>query len=398
MRTEDVAAYAITAMRSQPHRTFVTATGAAVGVAAVVWLTAIGFGVRSSVVAEFSQFGTDVIAVTPGKSQTFGVSGSMLNTVRPLTAADARAIERLPGVVAVAPVVAGNAEVEHGGRSRRTEAHGVGSAMPRVWNFALREGTFALDDGDDARATAVLGGTVARELFPVGSAVGQAVRIGGERYRVVGVLADKGQFLGLDLDDAVYVPLARGLSMFDREGLMQIAVEFAPGADPDAMAERVRELLAKRHGRDDATVRAQRQMLEALDDVLTAIAIGAGAIGALSLVVGAFGIAAIQAVAVRERTSEVGLLRAIGASRRAVAAVFLAEATALGALGGALGLVGGLGLAYVARVAFPALPVEASFAHAVAAIAFSALAGALAGAAPAIRAARLDPVEALRAE
>ena len=398
MRTDDVTRYALQAMRSQPHRTVVTATGAAVGVAAVVWLTAIGFGVRSSVVAEFSQFGTDVIAVTPGKAQTFGVSGAMLNTVRPLTAADARAIGRLPGVVAVAPVVAGNVEVEHEGRSRHTEVHGVGSAMPRGWDFALREGAFALDDGDDARATAVLGGTVARELFPGGSAVGKAVRIGGERYRVVGVLADKGQFLGLDLDDAAYVPLSRGLAMFDREGLMQIAVEFGHGADPDAMAQRVRELLARRHGREDATVRAQRQMLAALDDVLTAIAIGAGAIGALSLVVGAFGIAAIQAVAVRERTPEVGLLRAIGASRRAVAAVFLAEATALGALGGAAGLVVGLGLAYVARAAFPALPVEASWSRAVAAIAFSALAGAFAGAAPAIRAARLDPVDALRAE
>lgn len=398
MRPFDAAKFAMGAARSQTQRTAVTALGVAVGVAAVTWLAAIGFGVRKSALSEFAQFGSEVLSVTPGRTQTFGVSGSMLNSVRPLLVDDARAIARLPEVVCVAPVVAGNAEVKHRGRTRRTEVHGIGSAMPRVWEFAIAEGSFALDDGDDARANAVLGATVARELFPMGSAVGALVRIGSERYRVVGVMAAKGQFLGIDLDDAAYVPTARGLSLFHRDGLMQIAVKFAPTADAAAVAQRVRDVLTARHGRLDVTVREQRQMLDVLDDALTAIALGAVAIGLLALVTGSLGVAAITAVAVRERTGEVGLLRAIGATRRAIAAVFVIEAAGIGAIGGIAGVILGLGLAGLVQVAWPDLPMAADPLWSLLALVFAAGIGAIAGAWPAFRAAKLDPADALRAE
>lgn len=398
MRAFDAASFSWSAARSQAQRTAVTALGVGVGVAAVTWLAAIGFGVRSRALVEFAQFGSEVLSVTPGRAQTFGVSGSMLNSVRPLLVDDARAIERLPEVVCVAPVVAGNAEVEHRGRSRRTEVHGIGSAMPRVWEFAVAEGSFALDDGEDARANAVLGSTVANELFPLGSAVGELVRIGSERYRVVGVMATKGQFLGIDLDDAAYVPVARGLSLFDREGLMQIAVKFDASADAAVVAQRVRDVLIARHGRLDVTVREQRQMLDVLDDALTAIALGAVAIGLLALVTGSLGVAAITAVAVRERTREVGLLRAIGATRRAIAAVFVIEAAGIGAMGGAAGVVVGLGLSVLVQWAWPDLPIAVDPLWSVLALVFAAGIGAIAGAWPAFSAAKLDPADALRAE
>jgi putative ABC transport system permease protein len=224
------------------------------------------------------------------------------------------------------------------------------------------------------------------------------VRIGSERYRVVGVMAAKGQFLGLDLDDAAYVPTERGLSLFNREGLMQIAVKFAPTADAVAVAQRVRDVMTARHGRLDVTVREQRQMLDVLDDALTAIALGAVAIGLLALVTGSLGVAAITAVAVRERTREVGLLRAIGATRRAIAAVFVIEAASIGAIGGIAGVVVGLGLAVLVQVAWPDVPLAADPLWSLLAFVFAAGIGAIAGAWPALSAAKLDPADALRAE
>ncbi|MBL9078164.1 MAG: ABC transporter permease [Planctomycetes bacterium] len=395
----DTIELALSAVRAQRQRSGLTALGIAVGIAAVVLLLAIGTGLQRFVLAEFTQFGTNLLQVTPGRTQTFGVSGAMLNSVRPLSLADAEAFERLPGVRGVVPMVMGNAAVEHGGRTRRTSAYGVSAAMPQVWRFAVASGTFLPDDDPaTARAFVVLGATVQRELFGARPALGAVVRIGGERYRVQGVMQPKGQFLGIDLDDAVYLPAARALALYDRDGLMEIDVAFGDEASSATVTAAVRRTLLLRHGGEDFTITAQQQMLDVLGSVLSVLTLGIAGLGGISLLVGGVGILTILTIAIGERTGEIGLLRALGATRREVLRLFLGEAAALAALGGALGLLLGVGCGWLLRLLVPALPVATTLPHVLLAEGVAILVGLVAGTAPALRAARLDPIEALRAE
>ncbi|MGD9255442.1 MAG: ABC transporter permease, partial [Chromatiales bacterium] len=188
-------------------RSFLTALGIAIGVAAVVLLTSIGEGVNRFVLAEFSQFGTNIVAVTPGKTSTFGMSGAVINTVRPLSMEDAQAMRRIRNVESVVPVLQGNAEVEYAGNSRRSMVIGAGHAVPEVWQMDVNVGRFLPDDDPRfARALAVLGSKMASELFGNDNPLGKRVRIAGERYRVIGVMESKGVMLGFDLDDTVFIP------------------------------------------------------------------------------------------------------------------------------------------------------------------------------------------------
>ncbi len=395
----DLARYALGSLRAQPLRSGLTALGIAVGIAAVVLLTSIGEGVHRFVLAEFTQFGTHLVSVTPGKTETFGVSGAVVSNVRPLTLEDAEALARVEEVVAVVPQVQGNAEVEGAGRSRRAAVLGVGPRVPEVWRMRVEVGRFLPpDDYRSARAHAVLGAKVAHELFGAASPLGQRVRVGGTPYRVVGVMAEKGQFLGFDLDDAVYVPAVRALELFNREGLMEVNVLYRGGASANAVAAGLKRVLVARHGVEDFTVTTQQQMLDVLGSVLDVLTLAVAALGAISLLVGGVGILTIQVIGVNERVAEVGLLRALGAERRQVLAAFLAEAVLLAALGGALGLALGLGLAGGLALVLPALPVEISWRYVLLAELLAVAIGLLAGALPARRAAALEPVEALRAE
>ncbi len=387
------------ALLAHRTRSLLTGLGIAVGIAAVVLLTAIGEGVQRFVIAEFTQFGTNLIAVTPGKTQTFGVSGAVISNVRPLSLDDAAALERLPQVRAVVPFVQGNAEVEAGGRTRRTTVFGTGAATPEVWQIRLALGRFLPDDEPRrARAFAVLGSKLHAELFGTGSPLGERIRIGGETYRIIGTLKPKGQMLGFDLDDTVYVPVVRAMAMFDRDSLMEIDLLYHAGVDAEQLAEYLKERLIARHGREDFTIVTQDQMIEVLGDVLDVLTLAVGALGAISLLVGGIGILTIMTISINERTAEVGLLRALGAPRGQVVALFLGEAVILATIGGLAGLVIGAGGAWLIGVLVPGLPAQIAWGYVALALAIAAGIGLLAGVAPALRAAQLDPVEALRSD
>ena len=399
MRTRDGMALAFSAVRSQPVRSVLTALGIAVGIAAVVLLTALGNGLQRFVLDEFTQFGTNLLQVTPGRKTTLGLSGAMINSVRPLSLEDAEALALLPHVRAVCPSVFGNVAVEGGGHTRRVQANAVGPTMPAVWRFEVAQGRFLPpDEPRNARAFAVLGDKLWRELYGERNPLGEIVRIGGDRYRVVGVMAPKGQFLGFDLDDAVYLPIGRGLELFDRDGLMQIDVLFAGEAVADEVGSAVRRTLVARHGVDDCTITAQQQMLDVLGSVLSVLTFAVGALGGISLVVGGVGILTIMSIALRERIGEIGLLRAIGTTKTQLRWLFLGEAGALAALGGTVGLAVGVGAAWLLHALVPALPVVVTLWQALLAEGVSLAIGLLAGVVPAMRAARLDPIEALRTE
>ncbi|MCF8016566.1 MAG: ABC transporter permease [Chromatiaceae bacterium] len=398
MRAPDFATYVLTAVRAQRGRSLLTITGIAIGVATVVLLTAIGEGIHRFVLAEFSQFGTNLIAVTPGKTSTMGLSGAMLSTVRPLSLADADALKQVPDVEAVVAVVQGNAAVEAGGRSRRTMVFGAGPKVPEIWAMHPAIGRFLPEDSGGGRPFAVLGATLSEELFGNRSPLGARIRVGGEPFRVIGVMARKGQMLGFDLDDTVFIPVQRALAMFDRDGLMEINLLYDRAADSSAVAERVRELLIRRHQHEDFTITTQDQMLEVLGSVLNVLTLVVGALGAISLAVGGIGILTIMTIAVRERRAEIGLLRALGASRDQIMGLFLLEALLLALLGGLAGLIIGAGGAWLIGLLVPALPTHTAWDFVLIAEVTAASIGLLAGVLPALRAAALDPVAALHDE
>jgi len=399
VRYADFVNFTYTSLRAQRLRSVLTALGIAVGIAAVILLTSIGEGLHRFVIAEFTQFGTNIIAVSPGRVQTHGASLGAVNTVRPLTIDDALALRRAPYVQLSDPIVQGNAEVVYAGKSRRVTLYGVGPDFARAVQMRVASGEFLPpDDPRGARAFVVLGSKVARELFGADNPLGSRIRAGGERYRVIGVMQSKGQVLGFDLDDTVFIPVGRALEMFNRESLQEIHVVYEPTAPLAEVEAGIKRTLIARHGAEDFTVTPQQKMLEVFGTVLDAITFAVAAIGGISLVVGGVGILTILTIAVAERTSEIGLLRAIGSTRQGILLLFLGEAALLSVLGGTAGLFLGWGAALVLHFVLPALPVHTPWIYALLAELVALAVGLAAGVLPARRAAYLDPLEALRSE
>jgi len=399
MRTRDFLHLTGSSLVARRLRSFLTALGIAVGIAAVVLLTSIGEGVHQFVLAEFTQFGTTLVGINPGKATTAGASMGAFGTERPLTIEDAGALGQLPYVRAVVPFVQGNAEVEAGNRRRRTTIYGAGPQMPEAFSMKVKSGRFLPEDNPAApRAFAVLGSKLRQELFAGRSPLGQRITIGGNRYRVIGVMESKGTVLGFDLDDTVYIPAARALTLFNNESLFEIDVMYDADTPVEKVVEGIRELLVARHGRDDVTITTQQQMLDVLGSVLNVLTFSVAAIGGISLLVGAIGIITIMTIAINERTNEIGLLRALGARQPQILGLFLGEAVVLAAIGGLSGLALGTGIAMLLHAALPALPVHIPLGYVVLAEVVAVSIGLVAGVVPAYRAAKMDPVEALRAE
>jgi putative ABC transport system permease protein len=399
MAWSDLLQLALRSIVSQKQRSFLTALGLIIGIAAVVILTSIGRGIHHFVLSEFTQFGTHLIAVYPGKTTTFEVSGATISTVRPLTTADADSLKPLEQIQAVMPVIQGNALIEAGAKQRRANVIGVSAALPQVWQIKVSSGRFLPDDSlDNPRAFAVLGSKMQQELFGNASPLGQRIRIGNDRFRVLGVMEAKGQMLGFDLDDTVYVPSSKAMEMFNRQGLMEIDVLYSSEADSARVEQTIKRRLIARHGAEDFNIVTQNQMLEKMDSVLSVLTMAVAALGSISLLVGSVGILTIMTIAVSERITEIGLLRAIGAEQQVIFSLFLSEAVILSVLGGAGGVLLGVTLVRLVSSFLPALPVQLAWSYISAAFLISVLIGIAAGVMPAIKAARLNPLQALRAE
>ena len=386
-----------TSLLAHKLRSFLTMLGIAVGIAAVVILTSIGEGVHQFVLKEFTQFGTTIVAINPGKKSTHGLATGVFGTIRPLSIEDAEAVKRLPYVDSVVGFVLGNAVVEGNTRSRRTTIYGAGHDFPRAFTMPVKIGRFLpADDPIAPRAFAVLGHKVKQELFGNTNPLGQRIRIGGDRYRVIGVMESKGQVLGFDLDDTIYIPMARGLELFNREGLVEIDVMYDEGARVEEVVAGIKRILIARHGREDFTITTQQQMLDVLGSILDFLTLAVAAIGGISLLVGGIGIVTIMTISVTERTAEIGLIRSLGARHGQILSLFLGEAIVLS--GGLAGLVFGVGIGQLLVLAMPELPVHTTWSFVLLAEAIAIVIGLIAGVMPARYAARLDPVEALRAE
>lgn len=399
MRLHDGIGMAWRSLTAHRMRSFLTLLGIAVGIAAVILLTSIGEGLHRFVLSEFTQFGTNVIGISPGKAVTGGANPGFPSSVRPLTLDDARSLRHVPELLVVAPRVSGNAEAAANGRLRRVIVYGTTGELVEAFNLRVKSGQFLpADDAERARSFVVLGAKLKQELFGSDSALGARVRVGGLQFRVVGVLEARGQFLGIDLDDIAYIPAVRALELFNRDGLMEINLTYAEGASATRVADAAKAILVARHGREDFTVITQADMLRTLSNILDILTMAVAALGSISLLVGGVGIVTIMTIAVAERTAEIGLLVALGARRSTVLRLFLGEAVVLSAVGGALGLAIGIGLAQAIRLALPALPVHTPLGFVVLAEVAALVIGLVAGVLPARRASWLDPVEALRAE
>ena len=398
MRWQDWLKLVLSSQLYNPLKSLLTSLGIAIGIMAVTLLTSLGEGVRSYVMDNFSQFGSRIIAITPGKDDTSGMGG-MLSSVRFLSLDDAFSLAKLPHAEYVVANVQGSGAVKYGAYSRNTEILGTTSSFVEAWDFPLASGKFLpLNRGQVSPAHAVLGQKVKQELFQSHNPLGKFIRIAGQRYRVIGVMQAKGSMLGFDLDDMVYIPVDRGLTLFNRLGLMEIDVVFSPHTTSEKMSGRIYNKLLEVHGQEDFTLITQDEMLASLDNIISLLTLGIAALGSISLLVGGVGIFTIMTTNIHQRRAEIGLLRAIGTSRKQLLSLFLGEAILLSILGGVLGLLMAMSVFILIALLTPEFPLSSNPCYLFLALLVSAMIGLISGIAPAWKASTLSPIYALRDE
>lgn len=394
----DIFAYAARALGGHHLRTGLSVLGVSIGVAAVLVLTSLGEGARRYVTNEFASLGSNLLIVLPGKVETSGAAPFVGGVAHDLTLEDAAYLKKtIPGVTEVTPIVLGTAGAEAGKLSRDVTVVGSSASMARTHGLSVAVGSFLPDETFDYDArVCVLGSKVARDLFPGKIPVGDFIRIGGHRFRVIGVVAPRGTMLGVDFDEIIEVPAAAALRIFNQRSLFRILTEVRSNDDIERVKKAISATIAKRHeGEDDVTVFTQEALLSTFQQILGILTLALAGIAAVSLSVAGIGIMNVMLVSVSERTSEVGLLKALGASPRQITRVFLVEAAIMSLIGGAVGTTVGYALAWSVRLYFPDFPATPPIWAVGAALVVSIVVGIVFGLLPARRAAQLDPIAAL---
>ncbi|MFC6671587.1 ABC transporter permease [Marinobacterium aestuariivivens] len=401
MRTADLLQFNFRLLLRQRFRSAMSLLAMAVGVAAVLLLTGLGEGARQFVLNEFSLLGSDVLIMLPGRKETTGGIPPLTGEgTRDITLDDVEALNRLGSISRVAPLIVGNAQTHVSGRSRELLTVGTSSVFFAIRELEVLQGQ-PLPPMPLARAESVcvLGTDARRELFGQDRALGEWLRIGDRRFRVIGILDDRGESLGMEMSEAILIPVASAQQVFNIEGMFRVFLQVRPGSLLTGAREEILALMQERHGGErDVTLITQDALLGAFDDILQLLTLGVGAIAAISLLVAGILIMNITLISVSQRTREIGLLKALGASATTVRLLFVSEALQLALIGTLLGAVSGYGALALGHWLWPLLPFVVSLWALGSAFAIAIGTALLFAWLPASRAAKLPPVLALQGQ
>ncbi len=383
-------------------RTVLAMLGIIIGVGAVISMLALGAGAQAQVMDRITAMGTNLLVVRPGGDRRGGVrSGSGMS----LDLKDALAlVEEVPGIAMISPAVRGRAQVKYFNENTNTSINGVAATYLPIRNFAVERGrAFTALEEERAARVAVVGPATTELLFGGADPLGERIRIGSVNFQVIGVLESKGDQGWYNPDEMVLIPYTTAMKqILGQDHLHEISVQARAGTDLKEVEESIAAVLRRRHrippgGDDDFHVRNQAEIIEVATTVTRTFTILLGGIAGISLLVGGIGIMNIMLVTVTERTREIGVRKAIGARNRDILRQFLLEAVLISGIGGALGVGFGFGVAFLVR-SFSEFETRVQPASVLLALLVSGSVGIVFGYLPARRAARLDPIDALRYE
>ncbi len=395
----DSVGFALGVLLRSRFRTAMMLLAMTMAVGSVVAFTALGEGARGFVKKEFSALGSDLLIVLPGRKETTGGGPPATGTAtRDITLQDVKSLrERLNGVQHIVPLMVGKIEVYANARVRSVMVLGTSAAYFPVRELHMMSGN-TLPDVDDRvfQPVCVIGNKVRDELFGQQQAIGEWVKIADRRFRVVGVLKSKGDSSGFDLSDAVLVPVAATQILFNREGLFRVIVKPRANANQEALKIRLLDAFRDLHqGEEDVTVISPDSMMKTFDKIFNALTLGVGVIAGISLLVAGVLVMNLTWISVSQRTKEIGLLKAIGATSHQIRRLFLLESMILCGAGALCGLIVGESLVLLGRWLWPSVPFAAPAWALITSVLIALLSGLVFAWLPATRASEKQPLEAL---